>query len=123
MPAPTTQTSARVFLSSADDRMTEEVATQTEAVLRRLDRRFPAVLFFEGRLEVFFVIILIRLRGAPHIAPPWSSKQLCTVCPVYGNKRCVKTSAMGGDMTTVSSTEITIRARAQLVFQLEFEAV
>jgi hypothetical protein len=57
MPAPTTQTSARVFLSSADDRMTEEVATQTEAVLRRLDRRFPAVLFFEGRLEVFFVII------------------------------------------------------------------
>jgi hypothetical protein len=57
MPAPTTQTSARLFLSNADDRMIEEVATQTEGVLRRLDRRFRAVLFLEGRLEVFFVMI------------------------------------------------------------------
>jgi hypothetical protein len=57
MPAPTTQTSARVFLSNADDRMIGEVATQTEAVLRRLDKRFATVLFLEGRLDFFFVMI------------------------------------------------------------------
>jgi hypothetical protein len=57
IPAPTTQTSARVFLSNADDRMIEAVATQTEGVLRRLDRCFRAVLFLEGRLEVFFDMI------------------------------------------------------------------
>src|ERR1039458_3448638 len=68
MPAPTTQTSERVFLSNADDRMIEEVATQTEAVLRRLDRRFVAVLFLEGRLKVFFVMIENR-PGPPKQSP------------------------------------------------------
>src|ERR1019366_9405539 len=62
MPAPTTQTSALVFLSNVDDRMIEAVATQTEGVLRRLDRRFRTVLFLEGRLDVFFVMIGNRLR-------------------------------------------------------------
>jgi hypothetical protein len=62
MTAPTTQTSARVFLSNAGNRMIEEVATQTEAVLCRLDRRFAAVLFLEGWLEVFFVMTGNRLR-------------------------------------------------------------
>ena len=42
--------SARVFLSNAEDRMIEEFAIQTEGVLRRLDKRFRAVLFLEGRL-------------------------------------------------------------------------
>jgi hypothetical protein len=64
MPAPTTQTSALVFLSNVDDRMIEAVATQTEGVLRRLDSRFRAVLFLEGRLEVFFFMIGNRLQGA-----------------------------------------------------------
>ena len=69
MPAPTTQTSALVFLSNVDDRMIEEeVATQTEGVLRRLDRRFRTVLFLEGRLDVFFVMIGNRLRErAPNL--------------------------------------------------------
>jgi hypothetical protein len=68
MPAPTTQTSALVFLSNVDDRMIEAVATQTEGVLRRLDSRFRAVLFLEGRLEVFFVMIGNRLRErAPNL--------------------------------------------------------
>jgi hypothetical protein len=62
MPAPTTQTSAVVFLSNVDDRMIEAVATQTEGVLRRLDSRFRAVLLLERRLEVFFVMIGNRLR-------------------------------------------------------------
>jgi hypothetical protein len=67
MPAPTTQTSALVFLSNVDDRMIEAVATQTEGVLRRLAPRFRAVLFLEGRFEVFFVMIRNRLReSAPH---------------------------------------------------------
>src|ERR1039457_35688 len=64
MPAPTTQTSALVFLSNVDDRMIEAVATQTEGVLRRLDSRFRAVLFLEGRLEVFFVMLANR-ESAP----------------------------------------------------------
>jgi hypothetical protein len=37
--------------------MLVEVAIQREVVLRRLDRRFAAVLFLERRLEVVFVII------------------------------------------------------------------
>jgi hypothetical protein len=46
----------------------EEVATQTEGVLRRLDRRFRTVLFLEGRLDVFFVMIGNRLRErAPNL--------------------------------------------------------
>src|ERR1035437_662219 len=67
MPAPTTQTSALVFLSNVDDRMIEAVATQTEGVLRRLDSRFRAVLFLEGRLEVFFVMLGNRLRESAPI--------------------------------------------------------
>ena len=70
MPAPTTQTSALVFLSNVDDRMIEAVATQTEGVLRRLDSRFRAVLFLEGRLEVFFVMIGNRLRESAPIRGP-----------------------------------------------------
>ena len=78
MPAPTTQTSALVFLSNVDDRMIEEeVATQTEGVLRRLDRRFRTVLFLEGRLDVFFVMIGNRLRqsanqgaSSENVGPP-----------------------------------------------------
>src|ERR1039458_8481472 len=70
MPAPTTQTSAVVFLSNVDDRMIEAVATQTEGVLRRLDSGFRAVLFLEGRLEVFFVMIGNRLRESAPITGP-----------------------------------------------------
>jgi len=70
MPAPTTQTSALVFLSNVDDRMIEAVATQTEGVLRWLDSRFRAVLFLEGRLEVFFVMIGNRLRERAPIKGP-----------------------------------------------------
>src|SRR5665811_1215903 len=70
MPAPTTQTSALVFLSNVDDRMIEAVATQTEGVLRRLDSRFRAVLFLEGRLEVFFFMIGNRLRESAPIRGP-----------------------------------------------------
>ena len=73
MPAPTTQTPALVFLSNADARMIEAVATQTEGVLRRLDRRFRAVLFLEGRLEVFFVMIGNRLRQSAPIR--WASSE------------------------------------------------
>ena len=70
MPAPTTQTSALVFLSDVDDRMIEAVATQTEGVLRRLDSRFRAVLLLEERLEVFFVMIGNRLRERAPIKGP-----------------------------------------------------
>jgi hypothetical protein len=70
MPAPTTQTSALVFLSNVDDRMIEAVATQTESVLRRLDSRFRAVLFLEGRLKVFFFMIGNRLRESAPIRGP-----------------------------------------------------
>src|ERR1019366_9944930 len=70
MPAPTTQTSALVFLSNVDDRMIEAVVTQTEGVLRRLDSRFRAVLFLEGRLAVFFVMIGNRLRERAPIRGP-----------------------------------------------------
>jgi hypothetical protein len=50
--------------------MIEAVATQTEGVLRWLDSRFRAVLFLEGRLEVFFVMIGNRLRERAPIKGP-----------------------------------------------------
>ena len=77
MPAPTTQTSARVFLCNAGDRMMGEVATQTEAVLRRLDRRFATIFFLEGSFEVFFVMIGNQPRataasGVPNLEIIWT---------------------------------------------------
>jgi hypothetical protein len=50
--------------------MIEAVATQPEGVLRWLDSRFRAVLFLEGRLEVFFVMIGNRLRERAPIKGP-----------------------------------------------------